>query len=243
MRNHRPVQALLAVLSVVLLPAAGCGRSAASGEDLGLRGSPDAGAVAAAASRAAAAASAAGAEQGCMPFRTLQAFLPPPPEGFRPLRAVASTGRYGEVRVSEAEQVFSAGSALDAGELGPGGERGARQLSVRIVDTSLYARIAESIRTTTQQAQAAEASRLAAGLPVLALPTRPLLFDSAVGYVSHRPDDSGRVEAMLLVGERFVVAVTGHGFSSTAEARAVLQRMDLPGLSRLAQAPIALGGR
>jgi hypothetical protein len=215
------VQPLLAILCVALLPAAACsGREdeARAGLPLFQHGA------------------AAAPEAPCLHFRRLQAFLPRAPEGFRPLRATASTGRYGEVSVSEAERVFVAGELpADAGaqDLVPG----VRQLSVRIVDTSLAARLAEAIRTAAQEAQEAHDAQAARGEHAR---TAPLLFERAVGYVSHDPDDGGRVEAMLLVGERFLVAVTGHGFGSNAEARALLEEIDLTGLSQLARPSIAL---
>jgi hypothetical protein len=223
------VQPLLAILCVVLLPAAGC-----SGRDEEARSALTVFQRGAAVQQVE-----EGAEQtSCLHFRRLQAFLPHAPEGFRPLRATASTGRYGEVSVSEAEQVFVSGEAqaaaqADAGPEGPG----VRQLSVRIVDTSLASRIAEAVRTAAREAQETHDKQAALGGYAR---TAPLLFDRAVGYVSHNPDDGGRVEAMLLVGERFLVAVTGHGFGSNAEAKALLAEIDLTGLSQLARPSIAL---
>ena len=68
-----------------------------------------------------------------------------------------------------------------------------------------------------------------------------------MGYLSHDPEGDGRLEAMLLVSERFLVSVTGHGFHSSEDARgtvdAVLQDIDLAGMSRLARPSIALQGR
>lgn len=226
-----PLQPLLAILCVALLPAAAC-----SGRDGEARPAPPLLQHAAAAA----------AEGPCLHFRRLQAFLPRTPEGFRPLRATASTGRYGEVSVSEAEQVFvsvdaatdtptdaATDAAADAGPAAPG----LRQLSVRIVDTSLASRLAEAIRTAAREAQEAHDAQAARGEHAR---TAPLLFERALGYVSHDPDHDGRVEAMLLVGERFLVAVSGHGFGSTAEARALLAEIDLTGLSQLTRPPIAL---
>jgi hypothetical protein len=214
------VKLLLALLCVVLLPAAACGGRA---EEAPL------------AWAALQHASTGVPEASCVHFRRLQAFLPRAPEGFRRLRATASTGRYGEVSVSEAEQVFVSGDeAVEAGVLAPG----LRQLSVRIVDSTLSERIAEAIRTAAKQAQATHAAQAANGQESR---TAPLLYDRAVGYVSHDQHDGGRVEAMLLVGERFLVSVTGHGFSSGAEARAVLGQIDVTGLAQVARPPIALG--
>ena len=209
----------------MLLPAAGCSGRAEDDERLALTVFQHG--------------AAAAPDAPCLHFRRLQAFLPRAPEGFRPLRATASTGRYGEVSVSEAEQVFVSGEAqaaaqADAGPEGPG----VRQLSVRIVDTSLAARLAEAIRTAAREAQEAHDAQAARGEHAR---TAPLLFDRAVGYVSHDPDDDGRVEAMLLVGERFLVAVTGHGFGSTVETQAVLGQIDLTGLAQQARPSIALG--
>jgi hypothetical protein len=142
------------------------------------------------------------------------------------------------VTVSEAEQVFSASARYDAAT---GRRLEPRQLSVRIVDTSLTARLAEAIRAGAREAQVAAQAQGASS------PSAPLLYDSAVGYLSHATRDDGRFEAMLLVNERFLVSVTGHGFGAPEEAHAVvgavLQDIDLTGMSRLARPSIALGGR
>ena len=216
-----PAKLLRAILCVVLLPAAGCSGRGEDEERLALTVFQHG--------------AAAAPDAPCLHFRRLQAFLPRAPEGFRPLRATASTGRYGEVSVSEAEQVFVAGEPT--GDAGLAAE-GVRQLSVRIVDTSLASRIAEAIRTAAKEAQESHDAQAARGEHAR---TAPLLFEHSVGYVSHDPDQGGRVEAMLLVGERFLVAVTGHGFGSTAETQAVLGQIDLTGLAQQARPSIALG--
>jgi hypothetical protein len=53
-----------------------------------------------------------------------------------------------------------------------------------------------------------------------------------VGFVRYDAEEA-LAEANLLVGERYVVAVTSRGFPSTVEVRRVAQGMDFAGLSRL----------
>ncbi len=140
-------------------------------------------------------------------FQELRAFLPEPPEGYRQVRDRGSTGKYGAVSVSEAERVF----ARDGGEL-----------SVRIVDTTLAGQLAKSIRAAVEDARQRPPAD----------PTAPILLADAVGFV--RFDPAGvRAEANLLVGGRYVVAVSSEGVEGTVEVRRLAGSLDLAGLSKL----------
>src|SRR4051812_39234272 len=63
-------------------------------------------------------------------FKDLRAFLPQVPDGYHQVKDRGSTGKYGEVSVSEAERVFRK-REKDA----------EREISVRIVDTTLVTRL------------------------------------------------------------------------------------------------------
>ena len=53
-----------------------------------------------------------------------------------------------------------------------------------------------------------------------------------MGFVRYDPSEE-KAEANLLVGGRYVVAVTSLGFDSTHEVRQIAQGLDLEGLSKL----------
>lgn len=142
----------------------------------------------------------------CVHFSELERFLPSSLAGFRTVREDASTGKYGDVSVSEAERVFAQED---------------RELSVRIVDTTLKGKLAQAIQSLAEQ-PATSASEL----------TSLLRLDDAVGYVRYEPSE-GKAEANLLVGNRFIVSVTSRGLQGSSEVRRVATSLDLAGLSRL----------
>ncbi len=142
-------------------------------------------------------------------FKELQGFLPAFVPGFKKVRDEGSTGKYGEVAVSEAERVFAQSDAN-------------REIAIRILDSSMGAGLAEAIK-----AAALEASQK--GQPDLAA---PLSLPEAVGYV--RYDASERKgEANLLVGNRFVVSVVGRGSKDSADVRRIAENLDSVQLSKL----------
>jgi hypothetical protein len=140
-------------------------------------------------------------------FKELRPFLPRELSGFEVARDEGSTGKYGEVVVSEAERVFT---------------RPGRSVAIRIVDTTLAGKLGTSIR-----AAADDGSRLDPRDPAA-----PILRDGTVGYVRYDPSEE-KAEANLLVGGRYVVAVTSLGFEGTREVRRIAQDLDLDGLSKL----------
>lgn len=144
----------------------------------------------------------------CVYFEDLRAFLPAELQGYQRIKDEGSTGKYGEVSVSEAERVFK----LDED----------RQISVRIVDTTIAKRLGKSIRDA-----AADASQRAKDDP-----TAPISGEHAVGFVRFDPSEQ-KAEANLWVGDRYVVAVSSIGFESTTEVRQIATRLDLAGLSKL----------
>lgn len=148
------------------------------------------------------------AAPSCVYFKQLSAFLPSELVGFRLNKDEGSTGKYGEVLVSEAERLF----------VHPTGGH----VSVRIVDTSLSKRLGTAIRAAADEASSREATD----------PTAPILTGDAVGFVRYDPEDA-KAEANLLVGGRFVVAVSSVGFRGTTEVRRVTRALDLAGLSKL----------
>ncbi|XXF81545.1 hypothetical protein P2318_08915 [Myxococcaceae bacterium GXIMD 01537] len=135
-------------------------------------------------------------------------FLPEALDGFTRTRSEGSTGKYGEVSVSEAERTFSRGAD--------------REVKVRIVDTTMGGKIAQAIHAAAEEAR----SRGEAD------PTAPIFWDGTVGFVRYDEEDA-LAEANLLVGERYVVAVTSRGFPGTVEVRRVARGMDFAGLARL----------
>jgi len=162
-------------------------------------------------------------------FKRLQAFLPPSVPGFKRLRDEGSTGRYGEVSVSEAERIF----AQDDG----------REVVIRIVDSTMLDRLAEGIRIATL-----EATRVAEGATrPIGRPDSPpreatradraeiagaLKLPDAVGYFRYDPAEA-RADANLLVGDRFIVSIAGRGFQGSDEVRRIAQSLDCRELSKL----------
>ncbi len=146
----------------------------------------------------------------CAHFEELRRFLPERLEGLTAGQEGGSTGRYGDVAVSEAERSFTRGEE--------------REVKVRIVDTSMSQKLGQAIR-----AAAAEGRERAANDP-----TAPIFWKDkeAVGFVRY-DERTERAEASLLVGNRYVVAVSSRGFPGTVEVRRVAQGIDLEGLARL----------
>jgi len=144
----------------------------------------------------------------CVYFKSLSPFLPENLEGFTVSRTQGSTGKYGEVSVSEAERLYTRGEG--------------REVKVRIVDTTMGAKIGQAIRDAAERAKDRAPSD----------PSAPIHWEDAVGFVRYDADEA-LAEANLLVGERFVVAVTSRGFPGTVEVRRVARGIDLAGLARL----------
>ncbi len=147
----------------------------------------------------------------CVHFEDLRRFLPETLEGLSRAQEGGSTGRYGEVSVSEAERSFTHGED--------------REVKVRIVDTTLGQKLGQAIRAAAQ-----EGSKRARNDP-----TAPIFWKDAVGFVRY-DETNGLAEASLLVGNRYVVAVSSRGFPGTVEVRRVARGIDLEGLARLGQA-------
>nr|WP_232293617.1 hypothetical protein [Stigmatella aurantiaca] len=144
----------------------------------------------------------------CVYFRELAPFLPDSLEGFTHTVTEGSTGKYGEVSVSEAERTFTKGEE--------------REVKIRIVDTTLGWKIAKAIREAAEGAKARPPSD----------PSAPIFWDAAVGFVRYDAEEA-TAEANLLVGDRYVVAVTSRGFPGTVEVRRIARGIDLEGLARL----------
>ncbi len=185
----REFQAALTVLLLALAPGVGC-----TGNSRAPQSEPP-GPV-------------ARVEAPCVHFTRLSPFLPEALDGFTHTRSEGSTGKYGEVSVSEAERTFSRGAD--------------REVKVRIVDTTMGGKIGHAIRAAAEGAKERP----------IADPTAPIFWEGAVGFVRYDAEEA-LAEANLLVGERYVVAVTSRGFPSTVEVRRVAQGMDFAGLSRL----------
>lgn len=139
-------------------------------------------------------------------FHQLRAFLPREIAGLQAARDEGSTGLYGEVTISEAERSFVREDA---------------ELTFRIVDSSIGAKLAASIKDTLAQAQGADAAK--AGLEPL---------DGLVGYVRYDHDED-QAEVNLLVGDRYVVAIVGQGFGGTDRVRHAMADIDFAALARL----------
>ena len=150
----------------------------------------------------------------CAHFEDLRAFLPESLEGLERSQEGGSTGRYGEVSVSEAERSFTHGEE--------------REVKVRIVDTSLGKKLGQAIRAAAEEGRHRPTND----------PTAPIFWKDkeAVGFVRYE-ESTGLAEASLLVGNRYVVAVSSRGFPGTVEVRRVARDIDLEGLARLHQAP------
>lgn len=188
------IKSQLALLLLVLSPGLGCK------EDSRLPPPPS--------SAEPAVAAVATADAPCVYFKELAPFLPESLDGFTLATTEGSTGKYGEVSVSEAERTFTRGED--------------REVKVRIVDTSLGGKIAKAIKAAAQEGKGRPASD----------PTAPIFWDAAVGFVRYDAAEA-TAEANLLVGDRYVVAVTSRGFPGTVEVRRVAQGIDLEGLARL----------
>jgi hypothetical protein len=147
----------------------------------------------------------------CVHFEELRPFLPETMEGLSRVRDGGSTGRYGEVSVSEAERSFTHGED--------------REVKVRIVDTTLGKKLGQAIRAAAQEGRHRAQND----------PTAPIFWKDAVGFVRY-DETNGLAEASLLVGNRYVVAVSSRGFPGTVEVRRVARGIDLEGLARLSQA-------
>ncbi|WP_224373093.1 hypothetical protein [Hyalangium versicolor] len=186
----REIKSHLALLLLALAPGLGC--------------SEDSRAKAASASVS----EATTAPAPCVYFRDLAPFLPESLEGFTHASTEGSTGKYGEVSVSEAERTFTKGED--------------REVKVRIVDTTLGGKIAKAIKAAAEDAKQRPQSD----------PTAPIFWDAAVGFVRYDASEA-TAEANLLVGDRFVVAVTSRGFPGTVEVRRVARGIDLAGLAQL----------
>ncbi len=144
----------------------------------------------------------------CVYFKQLAPFLPEQLDGFQVARTQGSTGKYGDVSVSEAERLFTRGEG--------------REVKVRIVDTTMGQKIGQAIREAADRAKSRDPSD----------PSAPIHWRDAVGFVRYDAEES-LAEANLLVGDRFVVAVTSRGFPGTVEVRRVARDIDLAGLARL----------
>jgi hypothetical protein len=147
----------------------------------------------------------------CVHFEDLRPFLPETLEGLSRSRDGGSTGRYGEVSVSEAERSFTHGEE--------------REVKVRIVDTTLGKKLGQAIRAAAQEGRNRAQND----------PTAPIFWKDAVGFVRY-DETNGLAEASLLVGNRYVVAVSSRGFPGTVEVRRVARGIDLEGLARLSPA-------
>jgi hypothetical protein len=146
----------------------------------------------------------------CAHFEDLRHFLPEKLEGLPAIQEAASTGRYGEVSVSEAERSYSS--------------KDEREVKVRIVDTSMSQKLGQAISAAAEEARPRAAND----------PTAPIFWKDkeVVGFVRY-DERAARAEASLLVGNRYVVAVSSRGFQGTVEVRQVAQGIDLAGLARL----------
>jgi hypothetical protein len=147
----------------------------------------------------------------CVHFKQLRTFLPEKLDGLAQAGDEGSTGRYGEVSVSEVERLFTQGEE--------------REVKVRILDTTLGERLGQAIL-----AEAERSRRLAPSDP-----TAPIFWEDTVGIVRYDAE-GGTAEASLLVGSRYVVAVSSRGYPGTVQVRRVARELDLEGLARL-QAP------
>jgi hypothetical protein len=188
----REIKSHLTLLLLALAPGLGC-----SSEDSRAK-----------ASTPPTVAEASAAPSPCVYFKDLAPFLPESLEGFTHASTEGSTGKYGDVSVSEAERTFTKGED--------------REVKVRIVDTTLGGKIAKAIRAAAEDAKRKPEND----------PTAPIFWDAAVGFVRYDAAEA-TAEANLLVGDRYVVAVTSRGFPSTVEVRRVARGIDLAGLAQL----------
>ena len=140
-------------------------------------------------------------------FKALQPFLPAAVPGFQKVRDEGSTGRYGAVQMSEAERVFAHEN---------------EEIAIRIIDSTTVGKLSEGI---TAAAQAAKQQPKEVAVP-LSLP-------SAVGYLRFDAAEE-KVEANLLVANRFIVSVSSRGLKDGTEVRRIVESLDSEGLSKLA---------
>lgn len=139
-------------------------------------------------------------------YDALLPFLPALP-GWSGTRDEGSIGKYGEVSITEAERIGTAGD---------------RRVRVRIVDTTLNAKLGHAIRAAATHALEQDGPES----------PRALMLEGGVGFVRYDHDDA-EAEVNLLVGERFVVAVTASGVEGTDEVRRIARSVDVAGLARL----------
>jgi hypothetical protein len=140
-------------------------------------------------------------------FKDLQAFLPASVAGFQRVRDEGSSGKYGDVSVSEAERAFAQ----------PDG----REIAIRIIDSTMVAKLAEGIVAAAQAAKR-QPQNVAA----------PLSLPAATGYVRYDAAEE-KAEANLLVGDRFVVSISSRGLKDSSEVRRIAESLDSGGLSKL----------
>ncbi|MBX5481456.1 MAG: hypothetical protein IRZ16_06355 [Myxococcaceae bacterium] len=144
----------------------------------------------------------------CVRFEDLARHLPKSLPGYEPAGIEGSSGRYREVSISEAEQVYTGADG--------------KEISVRIVDTTLAEELGRAIRAAARDAANRDETD----------PTRPIIHHDAIGFVRYDRVNQ-RAEANLLVAGRFVVAVTSRNVEGTAEVRSVANQMDLNALALL----------
>ncbi len=139
-------------------------------------------------------------------FKALQPFLPAAVPGFQKVRDEGSTGKYGDVSVSEAERVFAHEN---------------QEIAIRIIDSTTVAKLAEGIAGASQAARQ-QPKDVAV----------PLSLPSAVGYVRYDAAEE-KAEANLLVGNRFLISVSSRGLKDSTQVRRLVESLDSDGLSKL----------
>lgn len=144
----------------------------------------------------------------CVHFEDLRRHLPKTLQGFERLRDEGSSGRYGEVSISEAERVFRDAEGTE--------------ISIRIVDTTLVDDLGRAIRAAASDARTRGADD----------PTAAIVQHETIGFVRYDRTQQ-RAEANLLVADRFVVAVTSSGAEGTGQVRRAATQIDLTGLALL----------
>lgn len=135
----------------------------------------------------------------CVYFKQLAPFLPERLDGFTVAHTQGSTGKYGEVSVSEAERLYTRGEG--------------REVKVRIVDTTMGERIGKAIQEAADRSRGKAASD----------PSAPIHLDDAVGFVRYDAEESV-AEANLLVGGalrgcRHQPGISGYGGGAPGGAR------------------------
>ncbi len=76
----------------------------------------------------------------CVPFQQLRLHLPTTVEGLEQIRDEGSSGRYGEVSISEAERAFKGMGGLE--------------ISIRILDTTLVEQLGQALRIAAGESSA-----------------------------------------------------------------------------------------